>query len=205
MFKAEILSYEDIRSTAEKFLDKYVPDRQIPIPIEEIVEFELDIQIIPLPYLKRRLNDIEACMFSNMEEIAVDQNVLENIPLRYRFTLAHEIGHYVLHRSIYESASFANVDEWIEFNSNMPEKEHSWFEYQADAFAGLLLVPNVQFLSKINSIKDKMQENNIDIQNLSDRERVVIIEHLSSYFSVSKYVISWRLKKEEDIAQIKLI
>jgi len=80
IFKAEYLSYEDIRRKADEFLDFYVPDRQIPIPIEEIAEWDLDFQIIPIPNLQRRLNGIEACMFSNMKEIAVDQNVMENIP-----------------------------------------------------------------------------------------------------------------------------
>ncbi|MBU1023181.1 ImmA/IrrE family metallo-endopeptidase [bacterium] len=124
---------------------------------------------------------------------------------RYRFTLAHEIGHFVLHKFIYENASFSNVDDWMEFNNTMPEDQHSWFEYQAYAFAGLILVPNEKFISKIDSIKLEMKAHNLDLNNLGDREREVIIEVLASYFFVSKEVIRRRLDKEEEIAKIKLI
>ena len=87
----------------------------------------------------------------------------------------------------------------------MPEDQHSWFEYQAYAFAGLILVPNEKFISKIDSIKLEMKAHNLDLNNLGDREREVIIEVLASYFFVSKEVIRRRLDKEEEIAKIKLI
>ncbi len=48
----EILSYEDIRKRADDFLISHHPERSIPIPIEEIIEFQLDIHISPLPGLK---------------------------------------------------------------------------------------------------------------------------------------------------------
>lgn len=41
------LSYEDIRLEAEKFLNEYHPAGTTPVPIAEIIEFDLSIDIIP--------------------------------------------------------------------------------------------------------------------------------------------------------------
>ena len=72
---------------------------------------------------------------------------------RKRFTIAHEQGHYVLHRS--ESDVFA--DE-IFFRSG--EKDLS--EYQADNFAAELLMPKELFTRALN-------ENGCTIESLSQR------------------------------------
>ena len=53
--KAPILSYDDVRRRADEFLALHHPDRTIPVPIEEIVEFELGMDIVPTPGLHQFL------------------------------------------------------------------------------------------------------------------------------------------------------
>lgn len=45
--KAPYHSYEDLRRKADEFLAKYHATGTIPVPIEEIVEFQFRMDIVP--------------------------------------------------------------------------------------------------------------------------------------------------------------
>jgi len=46
-FEPPILSYADVRQYAEDFLDEYQSKRSIPTPIEEIIEFDFEMDQDP--------------------------------------------------------------------------------------------------------------------------------------------------------------
>ncbi len=39
----------------------------------------------------------------------------ESFQNRLRFTIAHEIGHFILHEKVHEGVQFSTVEEWAEF------------------------------------------------------------------------------------------
>jgi len=92
VIEPEYLSYRDIEEKTVKFAKRRNPSYALPFPVEEIIEFDLGIDIIPIPNLQKDL-DIEGFTSSNLKSIYVDQSVLEKRLYRYRFTLAHELGH----------------------------------------------------------------------------------------------------------------
>ncbi|MFO7889264.1 MAG: hypothetical protein R6V04_02880 [bacterium] len=47
-FRAPYLPYDKIRAIAENFLEKFHPKGTIPVTIENIIEFKLNIDIVPL-------------------------------------------------------------------------------------------------------------------------------------------------------------
>ena len=51
-FRPEFLTYNDVRTEADRFLREYHPQSTYPVPIEEIVEFDLSMDVIPLEGLK---------------------------------------------------------------------------------------------------------------------------------------------------------
>ena len=66
-------SYEDLRKKADDFLRTYNPSGAIPIPIEEIVEFEFNINIVPVLALQREFkvegftsSDLKTSMLTSM-------------------------------------------------------------------------------------------------------------------------------------------
>ena len=83
----QVLSYEDLRGQAEEFLSEYHPSLEIPTPIEEIVEFDFEMDVIPVEGLKQELN-VDAFLASDLSAVFVDDDVLQFIPVRYRFSLA---------------------------------------------------------------------------------------------------------------------
>ncbi len=97
--KAPILSYEKVNGRAEEFLKRHGLGNKLPIPIDEIIEFSYGIDIVPFPNLQRDF-DIEGFISGDLSCIYVDDFVFQNRLFRYRFTLAHEIGHLVLHKDL---------------------------------------------------------------------------------------------------------
>lgn len=58
----------------------------------------------------------------------------DDSPYRVRFTIAHEIGHYMLHRHVFGDA----VEDTVLYRSGLPDTK----EYEANRFAAHLLVPD---------------------------------------------------------------
>lgn len=51
-YEPQIFSYDELRHHAEEFLAEDHPESSIPVPIEEIVELDFKMEIIPVPGLK---------------------------------------------------------------------------------------------------------------------------------------------------------
>lgn len=134
------LTYSDIKSKANVFLRKYCPSRSLPIPIERIVEYDLGLDIAPFPDLYRT-HRVNAWLDLARSTIFVDDYQYHHFYEKYRFTLAHEVGHYVLHSNLYESAEFRDTEEYVEWYFSLLKRDLFWLEEHADNFAGLVLVP----------------------------------------------------------------
>lgn len=100
------LSDDVLRRAAAEFLAKYHPLSTIPVPIEQIVEFQLGIDIIPIPGIHRSY-DIDSMLSKDLRQICVDGAVFEDFPGRYRFSLAHEVRHWQLHAEILAQLQFS--------------------------------------------------------------------------------------------------
>ena len=65
-------SEDDIRESALEFLKRYHPDDTIPVPIEDIIEFDLRLNIIPIPNLQR-LYSIDGALSQDLSQIYIDE------------------------------------------------------------------------------------------------------------------------------------
>jgi hypothetical protein len=193
--KAPHYSYEDLRRQADGFLNEYHPAGTVPVPIEEIIEFQFRIDIVPTPGLHQLL-ETDGFVTSDLREIWVDEFVYDSRPGRYRFTLAHEIGHVVLHEAILQAHSFSTIDEWKAFVNSIPDKEHGWLEYQAYAFAGLIFVPQAHLATATKQCVDLIRGEGIDLHENWDFAWSRIAAFLAKQFEVSSAVIDKRLDKD---------
>ena len=99
---APVLSYEDINNRAEDFLREHKRNDTLPVDIETIVEFDLGLNIFPFPNLQETF-DIEGFISGDLTVIYVDEFIYNHRLSRYRFTLAHEMGHVVFHSDLISS------------------------------------------------------------------------------------------------------
>ena len=190
-----VYSYEDLRKKADEFLREHHPSGNIPIPIEEIVEFDFKINIVPVLGLQREF-EVEGFTSGDLKNIYVDEHVYTDRITRYRFTLAHEIGHIVLHRHLYDRHKFRSTTGWKEFINSLTEEEHSWLEYQGYAFAGLVLVPGEELAKSTAEWTKKIKDKGISMEKNWDFAWDLITEHVAKVFLVSPDVVEKRMEKD---------
>jgi len=153
------------------------------------------MNIIPLPGL-RDLLDIDGFISGDLSTITVDEYIYNKVENRYRFTLAHEVGHFWLHQELYEGVGFSSLDEWKEFVTEIPEDKHNWLEYQAYSFAGLVLAPQEPLTEEVNSKIKLLDGSGVSLEEHWDLAWEYICSDIAKSFSVSKAVIEKRMAKD---------
>jgi len=197
-FKAPFITIPDIRRAVAEFRTRYWSRDTIPVDIFEIVEFELGIEIRTIFNL-REAGDVDALLLGDLKTIAVDQNdfLNERAQNRLRFSIAHEIGHLVLHQDTFSKIQCPSIDEWIAFFQQIPEDQYYWIEQHAYEFAGRLLVPREKLIEKLNDAVALARSSGFDAWDSSgDSTRQFIAHGIARHFGVSDQVIERRLIRE---------
>lgn len=130
----------DVVRAANKFLSTYHPSLSLPIPIEEIVEQKMDIALFAVPGIKSLIG-VDAFISSDFTQITIDEDCFVKYAERTRFSIAHEIGHLILHKDWYEKYGPKNLDDYLSSHDRMDGQIYKYIEIQAQTFAGLVLVP----------------------------------------------------------------
>ncbi len=143
-YKNIVVPYLDnvrIERKAEVFRQKFWGN-SIPVDIEYIIDIKLKIHVIPIPDFLKFAN-IDALITSDWKSIYVDRDEYldERRHNRLRFSLTHEIGHFVLHKKIYTDFNIKNLRDYYKLNEDASQKQYSYLETQANKFANYLLVP----------------------------------------------------------------
>jgi Zn-dependent peptidase ImmA (M78 family) len=195
-FRPAVLSYEAIRQRAEAFLAEFHEERSLPVPIEAIVEFDFELEIIPLEGILDQL-EVDAFLTSDLRRIYVDQFVMEHRRRRYRFSLAHEIGHHVLHERLYLKSQIKSVKDWEALQASISADAYAWFEFQANAFAALILVPSAELKAKFAEAVAMAKNAGMSDETLeSEAGKAFLADWLATAFDVSKEVVEKRLDKD---------
>lgn len=183
------LKYADVVKASDIFLNTYHPSFTLPIPIEEIVELKMDIAIIAVQGIKSLLG-IDAFISSDFTQITIDEISFSKFQERTRFSIAHEIGHLVLHKAWYQKYGPNNFEDYLTFHDRIDSKIYKYIEIQAHTFAGLVLVPKHLLLAELKKRLGR-------IPNRENPEILIpIAQDLLEIFQVSGDVILRRLEKE---------
>ena len=194
-FKAPFIKIGDIRTAADGFRTKYWPQDSIPVDIFKIIEFGLDIEIRTILNL-REAGDVDALLLGDLKTIIVDQHDFLNdrAQNRLRFSIAHEICHFVLHADIFSRIQYSSVEEWIDFSQRIPDDEYTWIEQHAYEFAGRLLVPRDKLIEKLKDAVSIAKTRGFEAWDSSGESAREYIAHgIAPYFEVSEQVIEKRL------------
>jgi len=153
----------DLEAAASELLQRYgrwkgAPPRP-PIDVDDIIEGYLKLQLCVVD-LQRQLGvaDVLGAAWFDDGRIAVDQS-LEGQEGRIAFTLAHEVGHWTLHRPLYEADKvtrplFAGEPERA---SEPPvvcrsSQRQAAAEWQANQFAARLLMPATHVCAAVRAL-----------------------------------------------------
>jgi Zn-dependent peptidase ImmA (M78 family) len=207
---APILSYDEINKRAEDFLRKHKRNEILPVDIEAIAEFDLGLNIFPFPNLQQTF-DIEGFISGDLNVIYVDEFIYYQRPARYRFTLAHEIGHYVFHSDLIASFHPQSVADWSKFVLGIDEETYGWLEWQAYSFAAAVLVPPVSlkqnFRKELKLLQPKIdfiRSQGLSIESSQDYIVNAIATKLIGIYDVSADVLNKRILKELEKGYLSL-
>lgn len=134
-----------------------------PIPALEIAERN-GVDVIFAKFGEASATVAGFCDFRNAKLYVNAADIVE----RQTFTIAHELGHWMLHRSFFENhpEEYGILPRFQQVNENDP------FEKEANAFAASLLVPK----RLLNPVRDAS------------------VSSLASAFGVSRTMMEFRLK-----------
>lgn len=190
------LSYADIvRPAGEVYREDNQRDT-IPVDIEAIIDVGYRIDIYPSQGLMDRFQ-IDAYISHDLTEIHVDKGIYEqHPPNRYRFSLAHEFAHLILHAEIYRSMNIETPQGWKESMRALAADDYDWLEWNANAFAGLLLVPPHHLGVEAGALRSQIKAAGVDPDRMEEPSFDRVLRHLGRKFAVSRGVIASRLKKD---------
>jgi Zn-dependent peptidase ImmA (M78 family) len=101
--------------------------------------------------------------------------------VRRRFTVAHEIGHFILHRL--DNEVFVDKTEFkVLYRDNNAAKGENKQEREANAFAAALLMPR-------DRVIEELEKMNFDLGD----EKEDVIKKLSEIFKVSTQAMMFRI------------
>lgn len=143
---------------------------------------------------------MDAYLRSNLSGIVIDHDcyMQDKFANRLRFSLAHELGHYFLHKDVYSSLTLESIEDWKDFILNVPEAEYENFEWQANEFAGRFLVPYDKLKLKVEESLEIIRRS--DLLEYLQQDPDAVLSRVSPFlrrtFGVSEQVIVLRVKRE---------
>ncbi len=195
-FRPKRLTYDQIREEADGFLDEYHPDRTAPVPIEAIVEFDVSMDVRPVAGLKADLG-VDAFLTNNLEWIYCDEWVISFAPARYRFSLAHEIGHWWMHDQLYKTSEIKSVADYKRVAESIDFEDYRLFESQANNFAGLILAPKALLGDAYRQVRARVIEAGVPSDQVERHPtRGFVIRETAKRFELSESVIEIRLERD---------
>lgn len=128
-------------------------------------------------------------------KIYISSNLIEN-ENRWRFTLAHEIGHLILHFKLFRGLIDEKSD--TERNCSVLKPENKRVELQANIFASHLLLPNKTLLFFVNQyfVEIRNRKGKLYLDNKPYNREIV-------YTLLSR--VSLACKVSVDVVRIRLI
>lgn len=198
----EYQSKERLEQLAFQFRKRFgIDENEKVLPIEKIVDVHLSKDIVPLPNLYQTIQS-SGMVSSDCTTVWIDERCFEdNFEEKYRFTLAHEIAHLELHQNIYQNLIFESCTEYKEnIGQLLSDVEYRMMEWQADFFAGSLLVSpkplEKEFktcFQKICDMLSEFQAKEIPQQTIFELILSELCEDLAPTFFVSPVTIDARL------------
>lgn len=125
---------------AAHFLSNFhQPKDAIPVDIELITERDLEITICPFPSLQV-LYGIEAFITVNRKTIYVDPFLmdLDQNEKRYRFTIAEEVAHGLIHRDLFKNVK--TPEDYIGLYDWLDREIYRWMDRNAKYLAGAISI-----------------------------------------------------------------
>ncbi|MBN2347049.1 MAG: ImmA/IrrE family metallo-endopeptidase [Candidatus Aminicenantes bacterium] len=196
-FEAPFIRKEDAWLRADQIRQRYWSSGELPVEVELLL-YPLGLELVPHHSIKET-GDVDALLLGDLKTIIVDYQDYMNDKMqnRLRFSIAHELGHFVLHQDVFKDIAHVTIKDWIQFIRLIPQAEYSYIEQQAYEFAGRLLVPSDRLGREFRQlIKKAKNAGFLSWDKTGEAALGFIATPISRIFGVSLEVIEKRLRRE---------
>ena len=186
-----------IKEKEKKIIDQWIKDYnsnqkisdQIPVKIiEKIKEHNIELNEHCLDLHDDVLGEIKK--ENGKYKINIQGN---DFSFRRRFTMAHELGHFVKHKDLIDEDG---LDDGLSYKTLYRKnlKISSQQETEANNYAIDMLVPKELIISIVKEL-NKIKEIPSIIDENGEANNLNLIEYLSNRFEVSKIALGFRLNQ----------
>jgi Zn-dependent peptidase ImmA (M78 family) len=172
----------------------------LPVDVFTLAEIELQLDIIPFDDLYEKY-ERDAALIQDFSGLYVDAEayiIWEKGPRwkqrRLRFSVAHELGHFVLHREIAAGIEFKTFDDFARWTNGNQGQQYT-IEQEANEFAGRLLVPPARLQAAFDQFAHSVK-NILPNWFSSPDLRHSFADGARGTFEVNTQVIETRLDRE---------
>lgn len=192
-----ILSWRQIAVQAREFSECHrLSERDFPLDVEEIAECDLGLEIRLVAGLLEEFDSpAQLAPGGGNPIITVDADQYRQQTAFYRYSVAHEIGHYVLHREWLEKVwqLVTTVETWKQIILARSEDDYRWIEAQAEEFASFLLAPEVVFEPFL--VEQTRLLNNVRASLSAEDVLPYLANPVGTHFGMSNAAAQARIRK----------
>ncbi len=182
-FKYNRFTKRELEAVAAAFLKENIKCSGCKVLIEEMLEAH-GYDIIPVQGLVKYA---EAYVPKKVGILFVDEDQQLSHPLRYRFTIAEELAHCLIHHKIFKGKSFSEIRS---IYNAISDDDYQDLERNAKYLAAALLMPKATFIERFEFHKGRIE---VKIKNPIEALSLVAAS-LKSEFEVSKESVGVRCK-----------
>lgn len=171
------VSNNEIEEFANRILNNFKIDTY-PVPIVTIAE-KIGFKCFGA-FLKKNISGVVKIDANLIEDYYTDKVILINVkenPGHRKFTIAHELGHYLFDFNETQKTAYLNAYDLSEDSQNSEE------EQRANRFAAALLMPSTEFINQFQKLKNK------------NYTKFEIVVELTQHFFVSRTAIEKRVEE----------
>lgn len=197
-----VMDKMDIELEAENFSLNFRPSRKnIITPLFDFISTLISKHDLAFKYADLGTNSLGSKILglfkAAQNTIIIDKSLqTESLIRSFRFVIAHELGHWFLHRH----RLLDSCDEHDTFNST---QQTQWFEWQANKFAAALLMPTYKVKAEVCNIstrigiKRNLGKILLGNDDFYQRDYQIILNELCKEFQVSHTSMKIRLQELE--------
>ena len=204
--KVSYYSFSDYKQIAHQFLAKhgFLSKATLPMDIEALID-KAGITILPVSSMYKDFG-VKGAVLKKKEgfDIAIDEQHYEEQEYYFRFTLAEELSHILLHPRLV--AGILSLEDVQSFHQSFTDEEYKKIEQQARTLASQLLLPSQIFDDFVLNWVDK----NIDhVRSASIYSKADLSEYIADGLykplSLSKDVVRFSITRFPEPAIDKVL
>ena len=191
---------EEVWDRVESFRQEYLVGdlTHLPVDVFTLAEIELQLDIIPFDDLYEKY-ERDAALIQDFSGLYVDAEayiIWEKGPRwkqrRLRFSVAHELGHFILHRDL--ASKFSSYEEFANWTRDYRGQKFT-LEQAANEFAGRLLVPVERLRTEFENYANAVQPI-VPNWFTNPAMRRAFADRVRPIFEVNTQTIETRLSRE---------